>query len=101
LDPHINLGADLTIPTIEPRVSLGVSVASIGQTTNNNTYRFINPKIEVGKNLAAGIDLVGVNTNQILDIPLVQDTWLWAGGSVNLYPDTGTPVFTVGIGSTL
>lgn len=101
LDPHVNLGVSLPIPEFSPRASIGISTTSIGPTTYDNSVRFSNIKIEAGKSLAVGIDPVGVNVSKLANIPLIQDTWLWAGTAVEVLPDTGSWAVTVGVGSTL
>lgn len=101
LDPHVNLGVTLPIPGFSPRASIGISTTSIGPTTYENSVRFSNIKIEVGKSLAVGIDPVGVNVSKLANIPLIQDTWLWAGTTVEVLPNAGSWAATISIGSTL
>ena len=101
LDPHLNLGLSVPVPSFTPRGSLGVSISSIGPTSYENSVRFANTKIEVGKSLAVGIDPVGINVDKLIDLPLVQDTWIWTGAAVEVLPDAGSTSFTISIGSTL
>jgi hypothetical protein len=101
IDPHVNLGATLPIPDFSPRAGLGVSISSIGPTTYENSLRFSNIKLEVGRTLAVGIDPVGINIAKTANLPLVQDTWLWAGTAVELVPDFGSWTMTLSVSSTL
>jgi cell division protein FtsB len=100
-DPHANIGISIPLPKLTPRVSFGISTTSIGPTTYDNTVRFSNVKLEAGKSFALGIDPIGVNLSKLANIPLIQDTWLWAGTTVEVIPNTGTLAATVSIGSTL